>query len=120
MTHQVTGLRAWLLQRLSALYLAGYTLWATVYFLRYPIADYAAWQALWQGPVMGTGAVLLFLALLVHAWVGVRDVILDSVCRRSANWPRPFCTSIRPTRRFPSIPPPTTPWAASPPIALAV
>lgn len=79
MTHQVTGLRAWLLQRLSALYLAGYTLWATVYFLRYPIADYAAWQALWQGPVMGTGAVLLFLALLVHAWVGVRDVILDYV-----------------------------------------
>ncbi|GAB4300575.1 MAG: succinate dehydrogenase, hydrophobic membrane anchor protein [Thiohalomonadaceae bacterium] len=79
MTHQVTGLRAWMLQRLSALYLAGYTLGAAVYFLLYPVADHAAWQALWRGPVMSTGAALLFIALLVHAWVGVRDVLLDYV-----------------------------------------
>jgi succinate dehydrogenase / fumarate reductase membrane anchor subunit len=79
MTHQVTGLRAWMLQRLSALYLAGYTLWAVAYFLFHPVTDHAAWRALWAQPAMAVGAALLFIALLVHAWVGVRDVLLDYV-----------------------------------------
>lgn len=79
MTHQVSGLRAWMLQRLSALYLAGYTLWAVIHFLLHPVSDYAAWRGLWAQPAMITGAALLFIALLVHAWVGVRDVILDYV-----------------------------------------
>lgn len=79
MSHQVTGLRAWMLQRLSALYLAGYSLWALVYFLLHPVTEHAAWQALWRGPVMITGAALLFIALLVHAWVGMRDILLDYV-----------------------------------------
>lgn len=79
MSHQITGLRAWMLQRLSALYLAGYTLWALVYFLLHPVTDHAAWRALWAQPAMGIGAALLFIALLVHAWVGMRDVILDYV-----------------------------------------
>lgn len=77
MSHQLSGLRAWMLQRLSAVYLAGYTLWAAVYFLRHPIPDHAAWRALWMQPAMAIGAALLFIALLVHAWVGVRDIILD-------------------------------------------
>jgi succinate dehydrogenase / fumarate reductase membrane anchor subunit len=79
MSHQVTGLRAWLLQRLSALYLSGYLLWALVYFSLHPVNDYAAWRALWMQPSMAIGTALLFIALLVHAWVGVRDVILDYV-----------------------------------------
>lgn len=82
MSHQISGLRAWMLQRLSALYLAGYTLWATVFFLLNPIPDHAAWRALWAQPAMAIGATLLFVALLVHAWVGMRDVILDYV-----RWP---------------------------------
>lgn len=79
MSHQITGLRAWMVQRLSALYLAGYTLWAITYFSLNPVADHAAWRALWTQPAMVIGAALLFVALLVHAWVGVRDVILDYV-----------------------------------------
>lgn len=79
MSHQISGLRAWMLQRLSALYLAGYALWATIFFLLNPIPDHAAWRALWAQPAMAIGATLLFMALLVHAWVGIRDVILDYV-----------------------------------------
>lgn len=77
MSHQLTGLRAWMLQRLSAVYLAGYILWALAYFLRHPAPDHAAWRALWMQPAMAIGAVLLFIAVLVHAWVGMRDIILD-------------------------------------------
>lgn len=79
MSHQVSGLRAWMLQRLSAVYLAGYTLWAAVWFLFHPVTDHTAWRALWAHPAMAIGAALLFIALLVHAWVGIRDVILDYV-----------------------------------------
>jgi succinate dehydrogenase / fumarate reductase membrane anchor subunit len=71
------GLGEWLLQRLSALYLAGFALWLVVRLAMAMSADYVAWKA-W----MATGEVrlafaLFFLSVLVHAWVGMRNVFLD-------------------------------------------
>jgi succinate dehydrogenase / fumarate reductase membrane anchor subunit len=71
------GLGEWLLQRLSALYLAGFTLWLVVRLAIAAPANYVTWKA-W----MATGGVRLafavfFLSVLVHAWVGTRSVFLD-------------------------------------------
>jgi succinate dehydrogenase / fumarate reductase, membrane anchor subunit len=71
------GLGEWLLQRLSALYIAGFALWLLVRLASAAPVDYAAWKA-W----MATGRVrlafaLFFLSVLVHAWVGMRSVFLD-------------------------------------------
>ncbi len=79
MSRRASGVRAWLLQRISAVYLALYF----VYFL-YANAGgahggYAAWRAwLGEAPVLLATA-LFFFALAIHAWVGVRDVIIDYV-----------------------------------------
>lgn len=79
MIHQISGMHAWLVQRLSAIYMAVFTVVASLYFWLYPVADYAAWRQLWSQPLSSVAVALLFIALLVHVWVGIRDVLLDYV-----------------------------------------
>ena len=75
----LTGLRAWVVQRLSAVYLLGYLLYLAGALAWAPPPDHAAWVAWMQAPAMAVATVMAVLALLLHAWVGVRDVILDYV-----------------------------------------
>ena len=73
------GLRAWTLQRASALYLLVFGIVLTLRMLAAPPASHAAWVALWGEPAMAAGALLAFASVCLHAWVGARDVILDYV-----------------------------------------
>ncbi|GAA4409690.1 succinate dehydrogenase, hydrophobic membrane anchor protein [Quisquiliibacterium transsilvanicum] len=75
----MTGLRAWTLQRASALYLLGFMLVLALRLLADPVDDHARWVALWRSPWMASGALLAVAALAAHAWVGARDVVLDYV-----------------------------------------
>ena len=74
-----TGLRAWTLQRVSALYLL---LFLVVVLLRFAIApakSFEDWQQWWRMPAVTIAALIFFAALCLLAWVGGRDVILDYV-----------------------------------------
>lgn len=73
------GLRDWLAQRVSAALLALYTLLLAVVLGTLPGLDYWHWKALWQLPVMRYMTVVVLLGLYYHAWVGVRDIIMDYV-----------------------------------------
>lgn len=77
MNQLASGLRAWALQRITALYLGGFTLYLLWLFLFNPPADHAAWRALVTGPVSSLAWMLAFLALILHAWVGLRDILID-------------------------------------------
>ena len=71
------GLGDWLLQRLTAVVMAGYTLFLIVYLLARPVRDYAAWNAMFAQTWFQVGTMLFFAALLYHAWVGMRDILMD-------------------------------------------
>jgi succinate dehydrogenase / fumarate reductase membrane anchor subunit len=73
------GLSAWLLQRLTAVVMVAYTLLMAAILLACPPASYADWKGLFSGPFVRLATMLFFLALLYHAWVGVRDIIMDYV-----------------------------------------
>lgn len=75
----VTGLRAWLVQRLTAVYLLGFVAFALVHWALDPPRSYDAWRIWIAGPHIALATALFFAALLLHAWVGLRDVILDYV-----------------------------------------
>jgi succinate dehydrogenase / fumarate reductase membrane anchor subunit len=75
----VTGLRAWLLQRLSALVMLAYLVAALLRLAADPPHGHAQWQALMQTPAVALATLLAFGALLLHAWVGARDVLMDYV-----------------------------------------
>jgi len=79
MSSPLTGLRAWLIQRLSALYLAVFLIYLLLHFLFWPPASHAQWLAWLRHPAVSIAWGLFFAMLLLHAWVGMRDVILDYV-----------------------------------------
>jgi len=75
----LSGLRAWTVQRITAVYM----LLAFLYFFSHFAFDaprsYDAWRAWIAGPVVQVVALLFFAALLLHTWVGLRDVMMDYI-----------------------------------------
>lgn len=71
------GLGGWYTQRITSIYLAGFTVYLVLRLWLDPLPDYVAWRAWFaQGPVRLAWA--LFLAsLLAHAWTGLRSVFMD-------------------------------------------
>lgn len=79
MSRNASGLRAWALQRISAVYLGLFTLVLILHFLFNPPADHAAWRDWVTQPWVSVGLFLYIGSLLLHAWVGIRDVLIDYV-----------------------------------------
>ncbi|MGE5669022.1 MAG: succinate dehydrogenase, hydrophobic membrane anchor protein [Betaproteobacteria bacterium] len=73
------GLRAWLIQRASAVYMLGFIVWVLLRWLLAPPRSYEAWHAWISGAGTAIAAALFSVALLAHAWVGLRDVMLDYI-----------------------------------------
>jgi succinate dehydrogenase / fumarate reductase membrane anchor subunit len=73
----LSGSRAWLVQRVSAVYLLCFLVYALVRIPAGAPWTYETWHAWLASPAMSVGVLLLFVALLLHAWIGLRDVILD-------------------------------------------
>ncbi|MEJ2059642.1 MAG: succinate dehydrogenase, hydrophobic membrane anchor protein [Gammaproteobacteria bacterium] len=79
MNRVLSGLRAWVVQRMSAVYLALFVIYVALHTLLAPPGDYGAWRQ-WIGePGMLLAVSLAYVALLLHAWVGIRDVVLDYI-----------------------------------------
>ena len=73
------GLRDWLAQRISALFIAVYAvLVAAVVWQTSPLT-YAAWKDLFARGWMRIATLLFAVSLAWHAWVGVRDILMDYV-----------------------------------------
>mgnify|MGYP000343349145 CR=1 FL=1 len=75
----MSGLSAWLIQRLSALYLGAFTVYALVRLAMVDSWSHEAWNDWLAAPLNAVTLWLAALALLLHAWVGGRDVLLDYV-----------------------------------------
>ena len=72
------GLKDWLAQRITAVVLVAYLLYllAVTLFHSGPF-DYNTWYALFASPFMKVATLLAALALMWHAWIGVRDIWMD-------------------------------------------
>ena len=73
------GLRDWLVQRVTALLMAVYTVVFAGILLICPPQHYGDWRALFENQPMRIATFLFFVSLFWHAWVGVRDIIMDYV-----------------------------------------
>lgn len=73
------GVRGFLVQRVSAVVMAAYSLFALVMIVRLPQFDYAGWKALWAMASMRYATFAFVVAVLIHAWVGLRNVFMDYV-----------------------------------------
>ena len=84
MRRPLSGLLAWLVQRLSAVFMLGFIVFMLVHFLLDPPHSYEAWRGWIAGTGVSVAAVLFVAAVLIHAWVGLRDVTLDYVAPLAA------------------------------------
>jgi succinate dehydrogenase / fumarate reductase membrane anchor subunit len=75
----VSGLRAWLLQRLSAVVMLAFIVSALLRWWVAPPQSYAQWHDSMRHPPVIVACCLFFGALLLHSWIGVRDVLMDYV-----------------------------------------
>jgi succinate dehydrogenase / fumarate reductase membrane anchor subunit len=73
------GLRPWLIQRVSAVYIALFVIYIGFTLATAGDIDYRGWQAWLFHPVNIIAVGLFVIALLLHAWIGMRDIILDYV-----------------------------------------
>jgi len=73
------GLRDWLAQRITGALIALYALVVLVVMLRRSPFTYEAWNALFAQGWMRIATLLFAASLAWHAWVGVRDILMDYV-----------------------------------------
>ncbi|MEA3249971.1 MAG: succinate dehydrogenase, hydrophobic membrane anchor protein [Pseudomonadota bacterium] len=74
-----SGLSDWLIQRVSAIILALYTLFMVGYLLLHPGLDYVTWSGLFAQTWMRIFSLLAFVSLAAHAWIGLWIVITDYI-----------------------------------------
>ncbi|MEO8508435.1 MAG: succinate dehydrogenase, hydrophobic membrane anchor protein [Betaproteobacteria bacterium] len=73
------GWRDWLVQRISAVVMALYTLLILALLLWYGGLDYAAWKVTFASEPFRLATFVFMISLLWHAWVGVRNIAMDYV-----------------------------------------
>jgi succinate dehydrogenase / fumarate reductase membrane anchor subunit len=69
----------WLLQRLTAVAMAAYTIALVIALAVNRPHDYAAWRATFSETWFRAATMIFVAALLYHAWVGMRDILMDYV-----------------------------------------
>ena len=73
------GLRDWLVQRVTAVVMAVYVPVVAVHLLMQPAFGYDTWAEMFSGNIMRTFSLLFLLSLFYHAWIGIRDIVMDYV-----------------------------------------
>lgn len=74
-----SGLQDWLIQRITAIILAIYTVFLIIYFVTHPTLQYEQWRALFDFNLMKYSSLLALLSLILHAWIGIWTVITDYI-----------------------------------------
>lgn len=74
------GLRDWALQRMTAVLMVLYTILFLFFLLGMMGADdYTEWQAFFGKTWVKVFTQTTFIALFLHAWVGIRDLWMDYI-----------------------------------------
>jgi len=73
------GLRDWLAQRITAVIMAVYSVIAVAVVLSGLPFNYAVWRDLFAQGWMRVATLLFMASLAWHAWVGMRDILMDYV-----------------------------------------
>ncbi len=73
------GLRDWLIQRISAVFMIFYVVLLTTVIYTSSLQDYDAWKAIFSCQLMRITTFLFLACLFWHAWIGIRNILMDYV-----------------------------------------
>ena len=78
-----SGLRDWMVQRLSAVILAAYTVFIIVWLVLQPDVGYLIWKELFDQTWMRIFSLLTLFSLGAHAWIGMWTIAGDYLNERA-------------------------------------
>lgn len=73
------GWKDWMIQRITAVVMVGFSGVILGFFMLHGAASYGEWQQLFQHQWVRILSLLFFLSVFYHAWIGVRDVLMDYI-----------------------------------------
>jgi succinate dehydrogenase / fumarate reductase membrane anchor subunit len=73
------GLRSWVLQRVTAAVVALYTVYLLIVLALQPTLDFLTWRSVFAHTWVRVPTFVCLLAVFLHAWIGVRDILMDYV-----------------------------------------
>jgi len=73
------GLRDWVIQRVSAIIMATYTIWMVGYIAMHPGLTFAEWHNLFSEDWVKIVSLFFVLSLMFHAWIGIWTIFTDYV-----------------------------------------
>ena len=73
------GLKDWLAQRVTAVVMAVYVIGFVGILLACTPKSYGDWHALFAHQPMRIATLVFFLSLFWHAWIGMRDILMDYI-----------------------------------------
>lgn len=71
------GLKDWLVQRFTAVIMLIYSVGMLGWIIAQRPVEYTAWRALFDVSWMRYFTLLFAFSLFLHAWVGMRDILMD-------------------------------------------
>ncbi len=79
MSRGLQGFNPWLMQRLTAVLLVAGSVALIAALFWAPLDDFSGFRGWMENPLVITAISLFMASLLLHAWVGIRDVLMDYV-----------------------------------------
>ena len=73
------GLKDWLVQRVTAVVMIFYLLVSAALIFVFSPQDYSAWKHIFSNQWMRIATFLFLIALIWHAWIGVRNILMDYI-----------------------------------------
>lgn len=77
-----SGLYDWLIQRVSAIVMAAYTVFITGFVLTTPDLSFDVWRALFDTLWMRVFTLATIISVAAHAWIGLWAVLTDYLTDR--------------------------------------
>ena len=71
------GLRDWLIQNMTAFFMAVYIISLVIYLMFNPVRDYYSWHLLFNSMFMRISTVLFLLFLILHTRIGLWTIATD-------------------------------------------
>lgn len=85
-SYSFSGLKNWLLQRISAIVIMLYSLFIFTNIFSVSSNNYYTWIMLFQNAWVKIFTILAFVALIVHAWTGMWIILTDYIkCKYLSN-----------------------------------
>lgn len=77
-----SGLYDWMIQRVSAVVMAAYTIFLAAFILLTPELNYEIWKGLYATLWMRVFSLITLLSVAAHAWIGLWAVLTDYLTTR--------------------------------------